>query len=201
MRKDKLAEDLLTLVTTRERAVTIVGDLVEVSQETGRFWPLVARTAAHQLWGQFTAAPGAMLRAGLRIQFLELGLAVVFGIPFILGLALLVAISHAVYQAYPPRSLLLSLGMIFWGAISFQVGRVIARRYPGRELAVLCSLLALQHVIGAIAEFGFLMARGATPAGLVQTAGSSLGSTVLDLLVVGGGIFYQRAKLRRFMLQ
>jgi hypothetical protein len=60
MPKANIAERILALVTTGDRAASIVGDLTEGTAARGvfRFWPGVLRTAASLLWRNVAEEPG-----------------------------------------------------------------------------------------------------------------------------------------------
>src|SRR5579862_9557472 len=53
MHSAQIAEWILSLVTTPERAAATVGDLMENASSQGRFWFGVLRTAVSLLWREF----------------------------------------------------------------------------------------------------------------------------------------------------
>jgi hypothetical protein len=58
------AERILTLVTTGDRAASIVGDLTELTAARGvfRFWWAVLRAAASLLWRNVASEPGRLTK-------------------------------------------------------------------------------------------------------------------------------------------
>src|SRR5580692_6426822 len=74
MRNAYIAEWILSLFTTRERAGATVGDLTESASAHGVlwFWSGVLRTALSLLWADFAAEPGFL--AGLSFRALILNL-------------------------------------------------------------------------------------------------------------------------------
>lgn len=76
MHKQHAAESLLALVTTRERATSTVGDLIEHRGGRGSlwFWTSVLRTAAALLWRSLAAEPWRILKVGLRGWLIALSL-------------------------------------------------------------------------------------------------------------------------------
>jgi hypothetical protein len=114
-------EDLLALFTSRERAATIVGDLVEQSlaQRRGWFTRQVIRVALALWWRSVICAPGrALARAGLG--------AAVFGGVYV---ALFIASGLPWYpwQRVHEASFIVRLGLVLVVA-NFLTGTILARR-------------------------------------------------------------------------
>jgi hypothetical protein len=101
MHRDRIAEWLLSQVTSRERAVSTVGDLMEsaATRGAGWFWSSVVRTTGSLLWRGFADAPGPMLGLALRAWLLGLALllASLFGI-VVLSVAIGLAYEILVYR-------------------------------------------------------------------------------------------------------
>ena len=139
MHKDRIAEWVLALVTSRERAASTVGDLMEGAATRGGrwFWSSVLRTTASLLWDGFAADPGKMLGLAFRGWLLGLvllfacflGTVLLFGIPYLIVVVWIIG-SRALPGGLA-RFLIEAAG--FGGAMlcQFQVGRWIARRAPG----------------------------------------------------------------------
>ena len=135
MPKDRIAEWLLVLVTSRERAASIVGDIMESSATRGRiwWWSAVLRAASSLLWGSFAASPRGMLglafRAWLMGVFLGMS-SIIFA--SILGGALKI---YGIAQQ--------TLTVAVFILCQFFVGRWMAWRAPGRELSAWLALLIM----------------------------------------------------------
>jgi len=158
MRNVGFAEWILSLVTTPERAAATVGDLVEDRVHAGalRFWGAVLLTTLSLLWRDLAERPLHMARLaafGLLLQLLlSLGMAVGYGVLF--GIYKLAWSGFVSFDPGPAWSRLTGVGGIVlmgltgWGITllsQFQVGRVLAKRSPGRELApcIATTLLAM----------------------------------------------------------
>jgi hypothetical protein len=136
MRNARLAEGILSLVTTPERASATVGDLLEDRAAAGalRFWSAVVITTLSLLWQDVAASPLRMVRLaalGLLLQWL-----------MSVGIAIGYWLFYAVFTHTWPT--LVATGVLMLLA-QFEVGRVLAKRSPGRELApsVATTLLAV----------------------------------------------------------
>jgi hypothetical protein len=158
MHNARLAEWILSLVTTPERASATVGDLLEDRVHTNalRFWSAVLITTLSLLWQDVTASPLRMARLaalGLLLQLLlsvgvALGYWVLYGI---VKFAWSTIVSFGIGTAWSGRlgfggiALIAVCGWVLTMLSQFQVGRVLAKRSPGRELApcIATTLLAL----------------------------------------------------------
>jgi hypothetical protein len=142
MRKIHLAEWILCLVTTRDRAASTVGDLAEAESAHGvaGFWSGVLRTAAALLWRDIAENPA-------RITVLAtLGLAVYIGIDMLHAYET-GGLFYWAIMANGPQLHLDSIGWKIWFAApivvsSLLIGRMLARWAPGRELAA-CVMYAI----------------------------------------------------------
>jgi hypothetical protein len=147
MRNGRLAESILSLVTTPERASATVGDLLEdrLHGSALRFWGAVLFAACSLLWREVVADPKRMAVLAVYGVFLELLLSFVA----VVVLAVLYSVislarsgvnpgAHWTVGPGMPLSAITAGTIAGWalGLIAqFQVGRVLARRSPGRELA------------------------------------------------------------------
>jgi hypothetical protein len=126
MHNSHIAEWILTFVTSRERASSTVGDLTEQASARGSvwFWSSVLRTAASFLWRGVVESNARAARVAL------LGLAVYIGIDmiyaFFSGVVFFLAPNSMSWKVWFAARLLVS---------SLLIGRLLARRAPGRELA------------------------------------------------------------------
>jgi hypothetical protein len=201
MHRADLAELLLSLVTTRERAVSVSGDLLEESEGggAGRFWLLVARTTVRQAWRQMAAAPFGMAGAAVRGWFAGVGADVaafaIIGLPVLIVMGLLKLGFHIDLSGWAIPFLGTVIGLV----VPFQVGRWMARRYPGREVAGCFSLVALQFAIWFCANFiqwEFGRSGGLAPGGnLFHALASAVSDVFLMLVPLLAGAAFARARM------
>jgi hypothetical protein len=152
-----IAEWILALVTTRDRAASTAGDLTERAATRGVvwFWSGVLRTAASLLWLDVAEHPARL--TGL--AFLCLGVYIGIDLLFagLSGVALFwVASGHPLHSD--------SIGWKLWFTApalvsSLLIGRMLARWAPGRELAacvvyaILASIYNLVPMLGDSGAF------------------------------------------------
>jgi hypothetical protein len=145
MPKARLAERILSLVVMRDRAASIVGDLVEASPGGRTPWISVARIGVSLLWKDVSARPGRMLYLAtggivMNLAFLAPLGAAFFFLAIVLGL--LGALLHRdVTMAVDP----LFACLVICAAVPapFMTGRWMARRSQGKELAPCLALTIL----------------------------------------------------------
>jgi len=142
MPEPRLAERMLSLVVTPDRAASIVGDLVEASPggRTPRIsvWISVARIGISLLWKDVSASPGRTLYLATAGAFMNVSFLAPFGLAFFslaifLGLLGSTLLHRDVTIAVHP--LLACLMICAAIPAPFMTGRWIARRSQGRELA------------------------------------------------------------------
>jgi hypothetical protein len=159
MRNARLAAWILSLVTTPERASATVGDLLEDRLHAAalRFWGAVLFAALSQLWRDVVAHPKRMAVLAVYGVFLELLLSFVVAAAVLVVLSAIALVASGVNpgtQLTVTVGPIMPLGIVTAGTIvgwalglvaQFQVGRVLAKRSPGRELApcVATTLLAV----------------------------------------------------------
>jgi hypothetical protein len=166
-----IAERILALVTTRDRAASTVGDLTEGVATRGLvwFWSGVLRTAASLLWRDVAEQP-------VRVTGLAfLGLVVYIGIDLAFaGLSGAAFFRGAMASGHP-----LHLGSVGWKlwftapvlVSSLLIGRMLAHWAPRRELAagavyaILASIYNLVPMLGDNGAFSALICILIVPAG------------------------------------
>jgi hypothetical protein len=170
MHSVNIAEWILALVTTRDRAASTVGDLTEGAATRGVvwFWSGVLRTAASLLWRDVAEQPARV--TGLAF----LGLAVYIGIDLVFaGLSGVAFLRTAVASGHPLH--LDSIGWKLWFTApvlvsSLLIGRMLAHCAPRRELAacvvyaILASVYNLVPMLGDNGAFSALLCIVIVPA-------------------------------------
>ena len=131
MRKDVVAQSVLSLVTTPERASPTVGDLLEESRGPLSFWWSVASTTGSLCWQDFRSAPVLIAWLGVwgwLAASLGPSLCLVPLIPFVGGMSGPLSLTFYALMA------MLTL------VVSFLTGWKVAEFSEGRELAAGCSV-------------------------------------------------------------
>jgi hypothetical protein len=150
--KENVAEWILRLVTTQERASATVGDLLEMSSGVVRFWASVLSTATSIAWREAWAHPRQTTWLAVRgtlYSFLWVlaGLFVAFVALFVIGY--FAGLSPAKFDQlganWPGKTLAFLFGNVW---MPFLLGRWIARKAPGREMSVCLATMILQTVLG-----------------------------------------------------
>ena len=143
MHKDRIAEWILRLVTTPERAATTVGDLMESAGQHGGFWfwSNLVQTALAMLWNSFAAEPGRFLKLGIRGSLRAYLFANLAQLGAVAGFMLVGGVFHMLFG--PPGPFRLADGIRGWvlwvyylaifGApvlVQFRAGIWAARKAP-----------------------------------------------------------------------
>jgi len=170
MHSAHIAERILALVTTRDRAASTAGDLTEraAARDAVWLWSIVLRTAASFLWRD--VAEHAARLTGLAL----LGIAFYIAIDFLFAGLDGVAFFTVAYTSGKHLQLD-SIGWRIWFAAPVLVsapliGRMLARWAPGRELAacvvyaVLVSTYNLVPMLGDNGGFTALLCILSVPA-------------------------------------
>jgi hypothetical protein len=175
MRKAHVAELILSLFTTRERAAATVGDLMEGLPTPGVFWfwSSALRTALSLLWGALKAEPAFMAGLGFRGLMLNLSLWLAFVICLVLCSSIFSVGLGAVSLASNEPAKRLAGGVAEWAirlagigatfTIQLKTGGWLARRAPGREVAACIAFLVIQVIVTSfigIASGAALQSRG-----------------------------------------
>jgi hypothetical protein len=154
MLKAKVAEWILSLTTTHDRATSTAGDLIEESSTRGAlwFWSSLLRTTLALIWRAWTDAPLQMTGFAVRACLIQFGVflvaAVGVGIGSVFGWFSLSPQSLAT-TAEAATFVVVALAVM---AGDFQVGRWIARRAPQRELAACIGYIVVRTVFLQILE-------------------------------------------------
>jgi hypothetical protein len=170
-----IAESILGVVTSRDRAASTVGDLIEGAATRGTvwFWSGVLRTAASLLWRDIVEQSARF--AGLAL----IGLAVYIGIDLIFaGLSGVAFFGTAMASGHPLH--LESIGWRLWFTApvlvsSLFVGRMLARWAPGRELAACVVYAILASIYNLLPMMGDNGALAALLCILIVPAGAAWG--------------------------
>jgi hypothetical protein len=175
----RVGEWILALVTTGDRAAATVGDLMEVAATRGVVWFMasVLATALSIAWRDVQAEPGRMARLAVRGFFY--GVFRTLGWSVLLFVAILAwALSHGAKPSdieTLTTSSGFTIGTILIGNLlnPFLIGRWIARKAPGQEMAA-CLAFLIFHL-----AFYILMSVLAILAGYRGSLGEFLGSLSL----------------------
>jgi hypothetical protein len=139
MPRTQIAESILSLFTTHERAASTIGDLMEDRAARGSawFWTSVCRTALALLWSAFTVDRSFFAAIALRGLLLN-NFILSFGYLFVL-------LAETPFGALPMWVYVLIRAQIEAAAYFF-TGRFVSRRAPGREIAASLAMLIAQAV-------------------------------------------------------
>jgi hypothetical protein len=145
MRKANIAEWILSLTTTAERAAATAGDLMQEASTRGTlwFWSSLFKTAASHIWRAWVDAPARTVGLAFAAFLFEIAFLAPAAIVIIAGTMALMdynvdvqgtavglEISAMSYTAAPLLLFLMALLVC-----EFLIGRWLARFAPGRELA------------------------------------------------------------------
>jgi hypothetical protein len=148
MRRAELAEAILSLAASRERAASMAGDLLEDDPGAFHFWFWVGRTATAQAWRQLTAKPTALAGIVIRAMMAELGYSLA---ACLLYLLLLLAIMSILQVCFHTDIHLSRNSILQWPVLDllvpFCVGRWITRRFGERAAAGSLALAMLHTAI------------------------------------------------------
>jgi hypothetical protein len=209
MHKDRIAEQLLALLTTRERAASTAGDLIEDARTRGDlwFWSSVLRTTGALLWRTFAVEPTNFLKLAVRGTMLAFGLCGLAQLPVIIAALVLIPPGDPVTWARISSNwgvLWTYNGLVFAAPVlcMFHVGRWVARRAPGRELTGGVVLIVMQLALTVLLSLtvNVLDARGVkppsgnwyVPANLVPLA---MAANLVGLAAILAGAIWVRRRL------
>jgi hypothetical protein len=139
MRSARIAEWILALVTTEDRAAAVVGDLTEVRRGSLWFWWSVFATASSIAWREVRTEPWTMVWLALSGYF--------GGFVCIVAIGILSG-GHS-SSAYPAVSIWTAgpwlTPLQYW--VVFLAAHWTARRAAGREMATLLALVAVDAIL------------------------------------------------------
>jgi hypothetical protein len=170
MDRARLAEWMLAPALGSARASWVVGDLLEAgaARPPGWFWVNVARTWGGAVWNDFRAQPWFCLELAARAALLlSFSFFCVWRIRILTWDLVRASLSHSHFLAKHPKEWLWPAVKLASLLATFYVGRWIARRSSGRELAV-CLAMALVYPVVAFG-FGACWAAATAAAGATGT--------------------------------
>jgi len=154
MRKADIAEWILSLTTTPERAASMAGDLAEQATAQGLlwFWGSLLRTTAAFVGRAWADNPGRMTALAFGACLCEAGLLILMLIA-ILAMAIVLFLVMTVSSGTMPRISHVWGFRVGWtlaltGSVicEFFVGKWLARRAPGQEIAACIAFLCVERV-------------------------------------------------------
>lgn len=173
MHKDRIAEWILRLVTTPERAATTAGDLMESSGHHGSlwFWSSILRTAVAMLWHAFAAHPARLLKVGFLGSLRAYLLANLVQLAAVAGSMMVFGGIHATLKPGEPLKWdVLLHGWVLWvyyfaifGApvlVQFRVGLWAARKVPGNEFTAGLVLVGITLIVGTSLNIAIVVLDG-----------------------------------------
>ena len=185
-----LAEWILSLVTSRQRAAATIGDLVEEEARPLAFWGSIAWTALSLICRDFSVAPLGMF--GLAVY----GFVITILFSAFQGVAAALLIVYVFPGALPAFSMdrVVGTSLVLGWAGSFIAGVLLARRAVDRELAACFALLILDAVVTVAMA-------GNQPAARVEgwysgTLGSAFVLRLGQLFLLAGAACVRRRRLR-----
>lgn len=217
MRKDQIAELILSLFTSPERAASLVGDFLEDASARGDFWfwGCVLRTVFALLWHDLTAESAFLTGLAFRGILFGLGLLIIWLLLLVVGLALFAIVLFQIrgtgdsLPAWVPveaGAKILSdlVGLTAVVVIQYRIGQWLARRAQGREMAA-CAAYELLNFFLWSALISFVYSSyGAELGKFAQTfhpqPASNQAGAVMDVLyslACNFGIFAGAIRVRR----
>ena len=208
MDKARVATWILSTVVAPGQARSAVGDWLEDSGMRGNiwFWKCVSRTVVAHIWTGLAESPRSIAILGLRAWVYSLWITA--GFFFLAFLILLPFFGLAAWLLPGKNPLPEPLFSLFgWGlsaACTFQVGKWLARRAPGREVAACISFTLMETLATSIVVLVIMRIRGSAiehTAASQQTSASSaayfLGmNCVCSAILLAGALRVRRKSLQ-----
>jgi hypothetical protein len=144
MRKADIAEGILSLTTTPQRAAATAGDLMEEASARGVlwFWSSLFRTTATLAWRNFSEAPWPLTKLAMKAMWfgsfywlVAVLCVIIVHLAISIGFAVSPGLSFKETVA-PSDSVLTVYTTLAFLASSFMLGKWLARKAPYRELSV-----------------------------------------------------------------
>ena len=204
MRKARIAQWILSLVSTPERAAATAGDLIEAAAVRGAlwFWASVLGTTSALLWRDFSAEPARMMGLAVRGMLVGFGVLVVVLLVLVVLLGILLGVyfylTGTANAAHPILTLTGQvLGFILGGIlIPFYVGQWLARRSPEREMAACLAAALLTFVLEQAVGLAWLGAENSFLKFFAGLAGTVAWTAVLQIPMFAGAARIRRQRLR-----
>ena len=155
MLKAQVAEWILKLFTTPERAASTVGDMVEEAHGALWFWISVVRTVFSFIWRDMSADPLYMTGLAIRAWLLSMALVVGFFLALVIPASVIGGMLFGAgilnEKSLDPLTWTTAIGWLtfplFSIAIPHRIGRWVARRAPGREIAACIALQVVPFLV------------------------------------------------------
>lgn len=182
------AEWMLRLVTSRERADALVGDLAERAATRGVIWLWSAaiRATLSLLWYDIVGHPAYMAGVLLRGFALDLGLVFLFGVLSFVVIMAARMIGGGHDGATAVGALFVALPMVIF---PLAVGRALAYWAPGHELAACVVYVSVSAILNLVVT---IMAPG--DAGVLTACWADLRGAAQELPLVLAGSMWGRGR-------
>jgi hypothetical protein len=156
MRQADVAEWLLSMTTTPERAASTAGDLVEEAATRGSlwFWSSLIRTSASLMWRMWADNPRRMAWLVARAMLINALLSLSIGLiltAFAFGIVIQLRV-HG-FSQFDSEPYMKALSQVIGLGCGFFVGKWLAWRAPGRELPACAGYFLLTMAVGASVVF------------------------------------------------
>jgi len=161
MFKADVAEWILSMTTTSERATATAGDLMQESSARGNlwFWSSLLRTTASLVWRAWTAEPFYLTGLALRAVLLQMMLLAALSIAALL-ISVASLLSSQGWQFHSSGNMVevsatatgpwpILIGIFSFFVCHYYLGKWLARRAAHREWAAFLSFLILDRVLWA----------------------------------------------------
>ena len=201
MRSDRLAEILLSLVSSSDRAASAVGDLMEESDAHGRvwFWRSLTRIWLSQLGRDLLTAPFTMAVSSAIAWFLYMGLSLVLAFSAYVAVTLVWGVAYVLTHhtglelvadllrlriAWPPipdAATWAIQAIVLFAIAPFQIGRAIAPYWRGHELSLAIVMLVIwttMAVFVPLVGVGISASPAMMPVAVMFVLGGALGQRV-----------------------
>jgi hypothetical protein len=153
MSRGDIAESLLSLITSPERAASTAGDLVQEGATKGKFW----------FWSRLLRTTGALVLREwadhtLRITGLAFGACLINGLLFVISIVAIFVVGAAALEVTQRLGLDIMADYYVaragsaWTTVVSQIviGRWLARRSPGKELAACLAFVCVGAVLSTV---------------------------------------------------
>ena len=173
MRRDRLAEAILSLVAPPDHAAAVVGDLMEdgAARNAFRFWQSVARVAVRRLGRDLVSLFVPMAASAAFSWFLYMGISLVFALVGYVALTLAWGLAYVLSQHtgvdlltdflrlrldWPPLPQWATYALqavVFFAITPICIGRVSAGHWRGHELALVIIVQVIWLAMSVLVPF------------------------------------------------